>query len=77
VLPGSAAEQAGLIPTRRDDAGEVLLGDVITSIDGKPVRAVEDLFATMKGCKVGQTVVVELTRDTQRMQKKVTLGAID
>ncbi|TPW18641.1 MAG: DegP2 peptidase, partial [Elusimicrobia bacterium] len=35
VAAGSAADQAGLLPTRRDRYGRILLGDVIVAVDGK------------------------------------------
>ncbi|MDX1384897.1 MAG: trypsin-like peptidase domain-containing protein, partial [Thermoanaerobaculia bacterium] len=43
VEPGGPADRAGLRPLRRDRRGRVLLGDIITGIDGEPVRSREDL----------------------------------
>lgn len=37
VAPDGAAAKAGLLPTRRA-LGGVVAGDVITAVDGKPVR---------------------------------------
>ena len=44
VDPDGPAAEAGLKPTTRDLGGNVALGDVITAIDGKPVRSTERLF---------------------------------
>jgi S1-C subfamily serine protease len=77
VLPGSAAAGAGLIATRRNEEGEVVLGDVITAIDAKPVTKANDLFTIFKGYKVGDTVTLDLVRGGEKIQKKVTLGKIE
>jgi hypothetical protein len=39
VPPGSAVAKAGLIPLGRGFAGNIVLGDVIVAVDGKPVSA--------------------------------------
>ena len=39
VPPGSAIAKAGLVPTGRGFAGNIVLGDVIVAVDGKPVSA--------------------------------------
>ncbi|MCD4779713.1 MAG: trypsin-like peptidase domain-containing protein [Candidatus Omnitrophica bacterium] len=43
VQRGSSAFKAGLNPTRRNFRGEIILGDVIVSIDGSAVKSNEDL----------------------------------
>src|SRR5919202_278750 len=52
VEAGSQAEQYGM---RR--------GDVITSIDGKPIKGIQDFLATYKEKKVGQEMRLQITRD--------------
>jgi len=52
VEAGSQAEQHGM---RR--------GDVITSIDGRPVKDIQDFLATYKEKKVGQEMFCQITRD--------------
>jgi S1-C subfamily serine protease len=44
VQRASAAFKAGLKPTRRNFMGEIILGDVIVSVDGTPVESNEDLI---------------------------------
>jgi bifunctional DNase/RNase len=52
VEAGSQAEQHGI---RR--------GDVITGVDGKPVKDIQDFLATYKAKKVGQEMLCQVTRD--------------
>lgn len=49
-------------------------GDVIVSVDGRPVRTVEDLLAILNGRRPGQAVTVGIVRDGKRRQIDVTLG---
>ena len=77
VLPGGAAAAAGLVAARRDEEGNVVLGDVITAIDGKPIKKVEDLFTVLKEYKVGDTVTLEVVRNGQKIENKVTLGKVE
>jgi S1-C subfamily serine protease len=77
VVSGSAAEKAGLRSTSRDDNGQVVLGDVITAVDGKPVKKTNELFEALGKHKVGDTVTIDLQRDGEPVQIKVTLGSVD
>lgn len=71
---GSPAAKAGLRATYRDKAGNLVLGDIITSIDGQPVRAVDDLFRLLDSRKVGDRVALGLQRGEQRVTVQVELG---
>jgi S1-C subfamily serine protease len=75
VLPDSPAAKAGLRPTQIED-GRLRLGDVITAIDGQPIRSVNDLFAALEKHKVGDTVTVTILRDNEAIDVPVTLEAI-
>jgi S1-C subfamily serine protease len=75
VIPDSPAEKAGLQPTQHDAAGRLQLGDVLTSIDGTPIKTVNDLFTVLERKKVGQTVKVTVYRDGQSLEKEVKLEA--
>jgi S1-C subfamily serine protease len=77
VLPGSAAARAGLLAAARDQDGNVVLGDVIVAIDGKPIVKVDDLFKLLKEHKVGDEVTLDMIRDGQKIQKQVTLGKVE
>jgi S1-C subfamily serine protease len=77
VVPGSAAAKAGLRSTTRDENGELVLGDVITAVDGKPVKKTNDLFTLLGNHKVGDTVTLDVQREGEAVQVKVTLGSVD
>lgn len=46
----------GLLPTKRDSYGRLILGDIITSINGKKVSNGTDLYRILDQCKVGDKV---------------------
>lgn len=62
VMEGSAAEAAGLRPTRVDARGTIALGDVIVAIDGQPVGQLRDLFRILDAHEVGDTVGLRVRR---------------
>jgi serine protease DegQ len=64
VSAGSAAEQAGLQP-----------GDVLTTLDGKPLRSVEDLRNTEGLLPLGSSVRLGVVRDGQSSLVTATLSA--
>jgi S1-C subfamily serine protease len=76
VMPGGTAAKAGLRPTRRDQDGQVVLGDVITAVDGKAVTRTKEFFNAVAKHKVGDTVTLDIDRDGEAVQLKVTLGAV-
>jgi S1-C subfamily serine protease len=71
VVPGSGAEAAGLVPTRRAEDGGLMLGDAIVGVDGKPVRESADIFRALDTKEIGDTV--ELTLERQGKIRKVTV----
>lgn len=75
VAPGSAAATAGLRPTRQGANGEVVLGDIIVSLDGEGVDDNGDLSRILDRREVGDTVRVEIVRDRSRLTLPVRLLA--
>ncbi len=71
------AAKAGLRPTRRDDDGDIRLGDVILAVDDKPVEKANELFDVLETYKIGDTVKLTILREDEQMQVKATLGAVD
>nr|XP_043617195.1 protease Do-like 1, chloroplastic [Erigeron canadensis]XP_043617196.1 protease Do-like 1, chloroplastic [Erigeron canadensis] len=59
------AGKAGLLSTKRDAYGRLILGDIITSVNGKKVANGSDLYRILDQCKVGETVTVEVLRGDQ------------
>jgi S1-C subfamily serine protease len=73
VLPNSAAEEAGLKGVTRDRSGNIVAGDVIVALDGKPINNLQDLYAALQGHQVGDTVTLTIERDGKRQDVQVTL----
>jgi len=66
VAPGSPAEKAGLKP-----------GDVITTVDGKPVHNGADLVGPISRTPIGRTVNLEYVRNKQNMEVAVAVADRD
>lgn len=66
VEPGSPASRAGLKP-----------GDVITQIDGNPVKTGSDLVDRITHTKVGSKVRISYVRDRKEVETNVTVEARD
>lgn len=63
VEHGSPADRAGL-----------MVGDILTSLAGKPLGDADELLAQLSGEVVGRSVGVEILRGGQRMEITVTIG---
>ena len=68
-----AAAGAGMMPTRYDAAGNVVLGDIIVSIDGQSVKSSDDLYRILERFNVGDEVEVEVMRAGRSRTLKVRL----
>ena len=66
VLPGSAAEKAGVKP-----------GDVITEYNGRPVTKSDDLVAMVTATKPGTSAPIKLLRDKKELTLHVTVDELD
>jgi S1-C subfamily serine protease len=75
VEPDGPAARAGIRPTRASRSGEIVLGDVITEIDGKSVRTANDALDAVEQHKVGDKVRVTLLHEDQTRKVDVVLGA--
>jgi S1-C subfamily serine protease len=78
VLPGGAAEKAGLKGgTQRAALGNtpvMLGGDFIVAIDGQEITNAQDISGVMNAHKTGDQVVVTIFRGRKRSDVRVTLG---
>ena len=73
VLPGSAAANAGLHGLTQTENGDVELGDIIVGIDGQKVGNTDDLYKVLDKHQVGETVRVEIMRNSRRVTVPVRL----
>jgi S1-C subfamily serine protease len=80
VQPGTPAAQAGIkggdrqAIDERDGSVVILGGDVLTKVDGRAVRSMDDVHAALAKRRPGQAVAVELERDGKPVQATVRLG---
>ncbi|CAN1834836.1 Protease Do-like 8, chloroplastic [Linum perenne] len=64
-IPGdSVASKAGLLGTTRGFAGKIVLGDVITAVDDKPVKSKSELDRVLDDYRVGDEVVLMIQRSS-------------
>lgn len=73
AAPDGPAGKAGLRPTKRDAYGRLVLGDIITTVNGQKVNNGSDLYKILDRCKVGDKVMVEVLRGDQKENVLVTL----
>ena len=73
VIRGSAAERAGLQPTRRDRYGSIQLGDVLVGIDDNEIKSRGDLILTLEKYKPGDEIQVKVMRDYKEKQFPLVL----
>ena len=77
IVKGSPADKAGLKGgTRRVIIGGMELltgGDIITSIDGYPIRDNDELVSVLNKMKVGQSIILQVFRDRQFMETEIVL----
>jgi S1-C subfamily serine protease len=74
VTPVGPAEKAGLRATRRNDDGQIVLGDVIVAINDHKVRTLDDLYSALEDATIGDSVTVRVLRDGGVHNVQVTLG---
>jgi len=80
ILPGGPSDQAGLHGSDRQvtiDGQDALVGgDVITAMDGTPVKTIDDVIAYLGDhTNVGQKVTLTILRDGKQQSVDVTLQA--
>jgi S1-C subfamily serine protease len=82
LTPGGAAEKAGLrgprILRRRGDpfaSVDRSAADLITAVDGQPIRSVEAFLSIIESRQPGQQVTVTVVRDGGELNVPVTLEA--
>lgn len=78
VLEGSAASAAGMLGTRWDGR-HLILGDVITQLDGRAIQQSNDLFQVLADHAIGDVIAYELIRSgrvNKRIQGELRLQSV-
>ena len=58
----------------RDQFGQLVLGDVIQGINGKPVKTQRDLFEILDGLRPGDSINLLVNRNGQQKEISLVLG---
>lgn len=75
AISGGSASAAGIHGLSQDASGEVVLGDIITAIDGEKMNDLDDLYRLLDKKKIGDTIQVALYRNGKTMNLPLRLNA--
>ena len=73
VYPGLPAAEAGMSGAYRNRRGEIVLGDIITHVEGKEVRTQDDYFSALEAHKPGDKITIKTRRQDRTLTYKVEL----
>jgi len=82
IKAGGSAYEAGLIPIRRNEDGDILLGDLIVAVDGQPVDSVDEFLSALENHDVGDTIKLTVVRGARSgaedsLEVSVTLRGVE
>jgi S1-C subfamily serine protease len=77
VQPGGPAEAAGIRPTVRTRIGQIVPGDLIQAVDGKPVHNADEYQRALLHHRPGEVMTLTVLRDGQPVDVKVTVQAAE
>jgi S1-C subfamily serine protease len=77
VTTNGPAARAGLQPFRRASGGDIVGGDVITSVDNEPVKDLDDMLTLLERRAPGDTVTLSVWRNGSTRRQPVTLVAAE
>ena len=75
VSDGSPAEVAEIRPTSRDRRGNIVLGDVITAVNGEAVKSNSDLILNLEQYDPGDQVILTINRKDSQINTTVILSS--
>jgi S1-C subfamily serine protease len=75
VAPGEAAANAGLRGITQTDSGDYEIGDIILGMDGEKIATTDDLYRLLDKHQVGDTVQLQIFRNSRRTSVPVRLTA--
>ncbi|KAL3526514.1 hypothetical protein ACH5RR_011170 [Cinchona calisaya] len=73
VPQNSPAAKAGLVPTSRGFAGNIILGDIIVAVDKKPVKSKSELYKVLDDYNVGDEVLLQIKRGSETLELPLVL----
>jgi putative serine protease PepD len=73
VVPNGSAAAAGLRGLMQTEDGDIVMGDIITTIDGQKITNRDDLFRTLDKHQINDVVRVEIVREGRRSTIPVRL----
>jgi putative serine protease PepD len=73
VAPGQAAANAGLRGVTQTENGDFAIGDIILGMDGEKIANTDDLYRLLDKHQVGDTVQLQILRNTRRISVPVRL----
>ena len=74
IAEDSPASESGIQATRRDDDGEILLGDVLISLEGERIADSEALHVKLQEFHAGDKVTLGLKRGEEYVRLPIQLG---
>lgn len=75
VVKDSPAESAGIIGTKADNNGNIILGDIIVAVNNDPITTNSDLYLALEKYKAGDEVNVRVKRDDREVMVPIRLKA--
>ncbi|MBA0877504.1 hypothetical protein Goshw_009984 [Gossypium schwendimanii] len=76
VPSNGLAAKAGLLPTTRGFAGNLILGDIILAVDNKVVKNKAELNKALDEYNVGDKVIFKIRRGSENMELPVILEEV-
>jgi S1-C subfamily serine protease len=73
TLPGGSIQSAGIRGLGQDGGGDVVLGDIITTIDGEKMNSLDDLYRFLDKKQIGDTIQMQVFRNGKMMTVPVKL----
>ncbi|KAG2446636.1 hypothetical protein HYH02_008209 [Chlamydomonas schloesseri] len=72
---GGPAWRAGLKGSSRDEYGRLVLGDIITAVNGVKIKTSSDLYRVLDKSQVGDTLRIQVLRENSTFEVSVVLDS--
>ena len=74
VFPGLPAAEAGMSGAWKNHRGEIVLGDIITAIDGQPITNNDDYLSYLEQHKPGDELIISTELNGRPRQYQISLA---